>query len=246
MAARAFPIAGSTGKKTAIVLKEADCISCCHSDTWQLRYEPADGPFNPDPVGFMHSRQKVDRCASAETTSAPRVARHSLVPGIRLLRLCHRCAVDVSRHVGGGRCHALSRRHRSVLAGRRVQSRPPVQLGARLDRGQPRPLSRCLATDGRRPCPLLCGRGRFEAVSGLSTQHGSSPCKPISLPRIILAGSHSFAGQLARLLHPGDELSFVEFVLVDVEVAHVLVLGRAGRDRTAATRRGRRSPSRIS
>ncbi len=49
-----------------------------------------------------------------------------------------------------------------------------------------------------------------------------------------LAGrSHSFAGQLAGLLHPSGELSFVELVvLVDVEVAHVLLLGRAGGDRT--------------
>jgi hypothetical protein len=36
---------------------------------------------------------------------------------------------------------------------------------------------------------------------------------------------HSFAGQLVRLLHPGGELRFVEFVLVDVEVAHILVFG---------------------
>jgi hypothetical protein len=43
---------------------------------------------------------------------------------------------------------------------------------------------------------------------------------------------HSFAGQLVRLLHPGGELRFVEFVLVDVEVAHILVFGRARRDRT--------------
>ena len=43
---------------------------------------------------------------------------------------------------------------------------------------------------------------------------------------------HIFSpGNLARLLHPGGELGFVEFVvLVDVEVAHVLLLGRAGRD----------------
>ena len=30
--------------------------------------------------------------------------------------------------------------------------------------------------------------------------------------------SHSFAGQLAGLLHPSGELSFVELVVVDVEV----------------------------
>jgi hypothetical protein len=41
--------------------------------------------------------------------------------------------------------------------------------------------------------------------------------------------SHSFAGQLAGLLHPSGELSFVELVdLVDVEVAHFLLLGLAG------------------
>src|SRR5438105_14962293 len=45
--------------------------------------------------------------------------------------------------------------------------------------------------------------------------------------------SQSFAGQLAGLLHPSGELSFVEgVVLVDVEVAHFLLLGLAGRDRT--------------
>src|SRR5438132_2862839 len=41
--------------------------------------------------------------------------------------------------------------------------------------------------------------------------------------------SHSFAGQLAGLLHPSGELSFVELVvLVDVEVAHFLLLGLDG------------------
>src|SRR5262249_11639847 len=47
------------------------------------------------------------------------------------------------------------------------------------------------------------------------------------------ARSHSFAGQLARLVHPGGELRFVEpVVLMDVEVARVLALGLAGRERT--------------
>ena len=46
-------------------------------------------------------------------------------------------------------------------------------------------------------------------------------------------GSHFFAGQEARLLDPGGELSFVELVVfVDVEVAHFFLLGLAGRDRT--------------
>ena len=41
--------------------------------------------------------------------------------------------------------------------------------------------------------------------------------------------SQSFAGQLAGLLHPTNELSFVELlILADVEVAHFLVLGLAG------------------
>src|SRR5207244_726641 len=45
--------------------------------------------------------------------------------------------------------------------------------------------------------------------------------------------SHSFAGQLAGLLHPSGKLSFVELVvLVDVEVAHFLLFGLDGRDRT--------------
>jgi hypothetical protein len=42
--------------------------------------------------------------------------------------------------------------------------------------------------------------------------------------------SHSFAGLLAGLLHPSGELGFVEpAVLVDIEVAHFLLLGLAGR-----------------
>src|SRR6266852_9061680 len=54
-------------------------------------------------------------------------------------------------------------------------------------------------------------------------------------PRTHLATSrsHSFAGQLAGLLHPSGELSFVELVvLMDVEVARVLALGLAWGDRT--------------
>src|ERR671911_423456 len=35
---------------------------------------------------------------------------------------------------------------------------------------------------------------------------------------LMASRSQSFAGQLAGLLHPGDELSFVKLVLVDVEV----------------------------
>src|SRR5688572_15222747 len=50
---------------------------------------------------------------------------------------------------------------------------------------------------------------------------------------VAASRSHSFAGQKSRLPHPGGELRFVErVVLMEVEVAHVLVLRRAGRDRT--------------
>src|SRR6058998_2889527 len=59
----------------------------------------------------------------------------------------------------------------------------------------------------------------------LATAHATHAPRP--------GRSHSFAGQLAGLFHPTGELSFVELVvLVDVEVAHVLVLGLAGGDRT--------------
>src|SRR5262245_20966208 len=49
-----------------------------------------------------------------------------------------------------------------------------------------------------------------------------------------LAGrSHLFSGQSARLLHPSGELRFVNLiVLVNIEVAHFLLLGLARRDRT--------------
>src|SRR5690606_33052319 len=41
---------------------------------------------------------------------------------------------------------------------------------------------------------------------------------------------HLFAGQFAGLLHPGDELRLVEgVVLVDIEIADLLLLGPAGR-----------------
>src|SRR5438094_3140259 len=45
--------------------------------------------------------------------------------------------------------------------------------------------------------------------------------------------SHSFAGQLAGLLHPSGELSFVELVVLgDVEVAHFLLIGLDRGNRT--------------
>src|SRR4051812_49087025 len=53
-------------------------------------------------------------------------------------------------------------------------------------------------------------------------------------PRAARTGrSQSFPGQLAGLLHPSGELSFVQLLaFVDVEVADVLLLGRAGGERT--------------
>ena len=54
-----------------------------------------------------------------------------------------------------------------------------------------------------------------------------SPAHATDAPRT--GRSHLFAGRLAGSLHPGGELSFVELVvLVDVEVAHFLLLGLAG------------------
>src|SRR5262245_62314278 len=52
--------------------------------------------------------------------------------------------------------------------------------------------------------------------------HSDLPPQPAAL--------HPFARQLAGLLHPVDELRFVEIVLVDVEVADFLVLPLARRD----------------
>ena len=51
--------------------------------------------------------------------------------------------------------------------------------------------------------------------------------------RIIAFILHSLSGQKARLLHPGGELRFIEFiVLAYVDVARVLALRLAGRGRT--------------
>src|SRR5882757_3464680 len=48
-----------------------------------------------------------------------------------------------------------------------------------------------------------------------------------------MCGLRNPAWQLAGLLHPSGELSFVDLVvLVDVEVAHFLLLGLAGREWT--------------
>src|SRR3984957_17164426 len=60
--------------------------------------------------------------------------------------------------------------------------------------------------------------------------HGTSAVHATHAPRT--GRSQSFAGQLVGLLHPSGELSFVELVvLVDVEVAHFLLLGLDGGNR---------------
>src|SRR5687768_6064091 len=57
--------------------------------------------------------------------------------------------------------------------------------------------------------------------------------EPLVASFMVVLRSHSFAGQLAGLLHPSGELSFVDpVVLVDVVVARVLAFGLAGGDRT--------------
>ena len=66
---------------------------------------------------------------------------------------------------------------------------------------------------------------RRQRADGLASAH--APHAPRA------GGSHLFAGQLAGLLHPSGDLSFVELVvLVDVKIAHFFLLGLAGRDRT--------------
>src|SRR5262249_2040049 len=43
---------------------------------------------------------------------------------------------------------------------------------------------------------------------------------------------HAFAGQPAGLLHPRGELRFVDlFAFMDIEIAHILLFGRARRER---------------
>ena len=71
---------------------------------------------------------------------------------------------------------------------------------------------------------LLVGMRRDLAVA----QRSALPSGAISTP----TASEDLTRQLAGLLHPVRELGLVELVvLVDVEVAHVLLLGLARRDR---------------
>src|SRR5436305_1062258 len=70
-------------------------------------------------------------------------------------------------------------------------------------------------------------RGRFPSFEPLFVFFMVLPLAPRT------GRSHSFAGQLAGLLHPGGDLRFVErVVLMDVEVAHFLLLGIARGERT--------------
>jgi hypothetical protein len=75
---------------------------------------------------------------------------------------------------------------------------------------------------------FLCRGFRGLRADDLATAHATHAPRTGRL--------HSFAGQLAGLLHPSGELSFVELVvLMDVEVARVLALGLAGGGQDAAT-----------
>src|SRR5437870_9883117 len=79
---------------------------------------------------------------------------------------------------------------------------------------------------GRGDLRSRCGGVRRPAPSARSRVHVVVARPSLSL--VSTGRSHSFAGQLAGLLHPSGELSFVErVVLVDVEVAHFLWLGLA-------------------
>jgi hypothetical protein len=103
---------------------------------------------------------------------------------------------------------------------------------------------RAFSKSGYRFCVRMSDRSRSITMSKSIAAMMPSPnsWRPLT-PRRHLATSrsHSFAGQLAGLLHPSGELSFVEMVvLVDVEGARVLALGLGRRDRTQ--RRGVRMP----
>src|SRR5882672_5018449 len=76
-------------------------------------------------------------------------------------------------------------------------------------------------------CSDLAVPARHSWACGLTTW------RPHATHALRTGRSHSFAGQLAGLLHPSGELSLVEpVVLVDVEVARVLALGLARGDWT--------------
>src|SRR5262245_53526152 len=49
---------------------------------------------------------------------------------------------------------------------------------------------------------------------------------------VVVTSSQSLAWQFTGLLHPVGKLGFVELALMDVEIAHVVVFGLAGRDRS--------------
>src|SRR6185436_19795228 len=96
----------------------------------------------------------------------------------------------------------------------------------------PRSTSRRKAfpTPFRRKCATSAGRTRCE------TSPVSSSRKSINSPqprRTAIRRLHPFAGQSARLLHPVRHLGFVERVaLVNIEIPHVLMLGRTRWDGT--------------
>jgi hypothetical protein len=81
--------------------------------------------------------------------------------------------------------------------------------------------------------PAECDKHHVKIiVSNVMLSNVKNPMPTFSTtPRLTVftrGRSHSYTGQLAGLLYPSDELSFIEsVVLVDVEVAHFLVFGLA-------------------
>src|SRR5438093_2488256 len=70
---------------------------------------------------------------------------------------------------------------------------------------------------------------RLNVLHRHGTDNGGILRHHAKVPLSRTARSHSFARQLAGLFHPSRHLHLVEMVvLVDVEVAHFLLLGLAG------------------
>src|SRR4051812_18076368 len=98
-----------------------------------------------------------------------------------------------------------------------VSSASPRQLGARMSSPL---LTVGLAVGCIRRSPGQSLR-LFRKARG-SQQRRCGNKLSCSGTHLVTSNSHPFAGQLAGLLHPGGELSFVDLlVFVDVEVAHV-------------------------
>src|SRR5262249_24884669 len=89
-----------------------------------------------------------------------------------------------------------------------------------------------LASAARRSLAIDAPGGCSNSASGAAVPEKRAFWDIAMRSHLAPGRSHSFAGQLARLHHPIGELSFVELVvLVDVEVAHFLLLRLAGGER---------------